>query len=94
MGRCQVLMSVRSRDGRVTDYTAGVGDIRTKSKVPTDGYVRIAGNTKMFTAVAENCKIGVPRPAGRSDCSRLRVASCGRCVIDCCARRVTVPRAP
>jgi D-alanyl-D-alanine carboxypeptidase len=46
------LMSVRSRDGRVTNYTAGVGDIRTKSKVPTDGYVRIASNTKMFTAVA------------------------------------------
>jgi D-alanyl-D-alanine carboxypeptidase len=46
------LMSVRSRDGRVTDYTAGVGDIRTRSKVPTDGYVRIASNTKMFTAVA------------------------------------------
>jgi D-alanyl-D-alanine carboxypeptidase len=36
----------------VTNYTAGVGDIRTKSKVPTDGYVRIASNTKMFTAVA------------------------------------------
>ncbi len=47
-----MLMSVRSRDGRVTNYTAGVGDIRTKSKVPSDGYVRIASNTKMFTAVA------------------------------------------
>ncbi|MBB5807930.1 D-alanyl-D-alanine carboxypeptidase [Saccharothrix ecbatanensis] len=47
-----MLMSVRDRNGRVTDYTAGVGDIRTKSKVPTDGYVRIASNTKMFTAVA------------------------------------------
>ncbi|MFT7841233.1 serine hydrolase domain-containing protein [Saccharothrix sp. BKS2] len=46
------LMSVRGRDGRVTNYTAGVGDIRTKSKVPTDGYVRIASITKMFTAVA------------------------------------------
>jgi D-alanyl-D-alanine carboxypeptidase len=46
------LMSVRNPDGRVTDYTAGVGDIRTKSKVPTDGYVRIASNTKMYTAVA------------------------------------------
>ncbi|MEV8440711.1 serine hydrolase domain-containing protein [Actinosynnema sp. NPDC051121] len=46
------LMSVRNRDGRVTNYTAGVGDIRTKSKVPTDGYVRIASSTKMFTAVA------------------------------------------
>ncbi|MFE9746407.1 serine hydrolase domain-containing protein [Saccharothrix saharensis] len=47
-----MLMSVRNRDGRVTNYTAGVGDIRTKSKVPTDGYVRIASITKMFTAVA------------------------------------------
>ncbi|MEV6718516.1 serine hydrolase domain-containing protein [Lentzea sp. NPDC051208] len=47
-----MLMSVRDRNGRVTNYTAGVGDIRTKSKVPTDGYVRIASNTKMFVAVA------------------------------------------
>lgn len=47
-----MLMSVRDRNGRVTNYTAGVGDIRTKSKVPTDGYVRIASITKMFTAVA------------------------------------------
>lgn len=46
------LMSVRGKDGRVTNYTAGVGDIRTRSKVPADGYVRIASNTKMFTAVA------------------------------------------
>ncbi|GAA3458677.1 serine hydrolase domain-containing protein [Saccharothrix longispora] len=46
------LMSVRNREGRVTNYTAGVGDIRTRSKVPSDGYVRIASNTKMFTAVA------------------------------------------
>ncbi|GIE36694.1 serine hydrolase [Actinoplanes italicus] len=45
------LMSVRDRHGRVTDYTAGVGEIRTGAKVPTDGYVRIASNTKMFTAV-------------------------------------------
>ncbi len=47
-----MLMSVRDRNGRVTDYTAGVGDVRTRSKVPTDGYVRIASITKMFTAVA------------------------------------------
>ncbi|MEU4446491.1 serine hydrolase domain-containing protein [Actinosynnema sp. NPDC050801] len=47
-----MLMSVRDRNGRVTNYTAGVGDVRTKSKVPTDGYVRIASITKMFTAVA------------------------------------------
>ncbi|MFC5054067.1 serine hydrolase domain-containing protein [Saccharothrix xinjiangensis] len=46
-----MLMSVRDRNGRVTNYTAGVGDVRTRSKVPTDGYVRIASITKMFTAV-------------------------------------------
>jgi D-alanyl-D-alanine carboxypeptidase len=46
------LASVRDRDGRTTNLTAGVGDIRTKAKVPTDGYIRIASNTKMFTAVA------------------------------------------
>ncbi|GIE36682.1 serine hydrolase [Actinoplanes italicus] len=46
-----VLMSVRSADGRVTDYTAGVGDTHKKSAVPADGYVRIASNTKMYTAV-------------------------------------------
>ncbi|WBQ07920.1 serine hydrolase domain-containing protein [Kribbella sp. CA-293567] len=46
------LMSVRNRDGRVTNYTAGVGDLRTGSKVPSDGYVRIASITKTFTAVA------------------------------------------
>ena len=43
--------SVRDKHGRVTDYTAGVADIRTRTGVPTDGYVRIASNTKMFTAV-------------------------------------------
>jgi D-alanyl-D-alanine carboxypeptidase len=45
------LASVRDRHGRVTHYTAGVGDLRTGAKVPVDGYVRIASNTKMFTAV-------------------------------------------
>ncbi|MGW4942016.1 serine hydrolase domain-containing protein [Actinoplanes sp. NPDC004185] len=45
------LASVRDKDGRVTNYTAGVADIRTRAKVPTDGYIRIASNTKMFTAV-------------------------------------------
>ncbi|MEV0135777.1 serine hydrolase domain-containing protein [Dactylosporangium sp. NPDC050688] len=46
------LASVRDRHGRVTNYTAGVNDLRTKAKVPTDGYVRMASNTKMYTAVA------------------------------------------
>ncbi len=45
------LASVRGRDGRVRDYTAGVGDLRTGAKVPVDGYVRIGSNTKTFTAV-------------------------------------------
>ncbi|WFE47775.1 serine hydrolase domain-containing protein [Verrucosispora sp. WMMD1129] len=46
------LASVRDSKGRVTNYTAGVNDPRTRAKVPTDGYVRMASNTKMFTAVA------------------------------------------
>ncbi|MEU6425035.1 serine hydrolase domain-containing protein [Microbispora sp. NPDC046973] len=45
------LASVRGRDGRVRDYTAGVADLRTGAKVPVDGYVRIGSNTKTFTAV-------------------------------------------
>jgi D-alanyl-D-alanine carboxypeptidase len=32
------------------DYTAGVGDLRTGERVPVNGQVRIASNTKMFTA--------------------------------------------
>jgi D-alanyl-D-alanine carboxypeptidase len=46
-----VLASVRDRKGHITNYTAGVGNLRTKAKVPVDGYVRIASNTKMYTAV-------------------------------------------
>lgn len=45
------LAAVQGRDGRIRNYTAGVGDLRTRAKVPTDGYVRIASNTKTFTAV-------------------------------------------
>ncbi|MEU4571307.1 serine hydrolase domain-containing protein [Nonomuraea sp. ATR24] len=45
------LASVRDRDGRTRDYTAGVGDLKTGAAVPADGQVRIASNTKMFTAV-------------------------------------------
>ncbi|MEU7829752.1 serine hydrolase domain-containing protein [Nonomuraea sp. NPDC049129] len=44
------LAAVRGRDGRTRNYTAGVGDLETKAKVPVDGQVRIASNTKMFTA--------------------------------------------
>lgn len=45
------LASVRGRDGRVHDYTAGAGDLHTGSRVPVDGRVRIGSNTKTFTAV-------------------------------------------
>lgn len=45
------LESVRSRDGRVVNLTAGVGDRRTRSAPPVDGEVRIGSNTKTFTAV-------------------------------------------
>ena len=45
------LAAVRGRDGKTRDYTAGVADLKTKAKVPVNGQVRIASNTKMFTAV-------------------------------------------
>ncbi|MFI6848662.1 serine hydrolase domain-containing protein [Kitasatospora sp. NPDC050467] len=45
------LASVRTREGRTRNYTAGVGDVATGSKAPTDGQVRIGSNTKTFTAV-------------------------------------------
>ncbi|PRY46590.1 serine hydrolase domain-containing protein [Umezawaea tangerina] len=44
------LATVRERDGRVRDYTAGVGDLATRSPVPVNGQVRIASNTKAFVA--------------------------------------------
>ncbi|MGW4471146.1 serine hydrolase domain-containing protein [Nonomuraea sp. NPDC004354] len=44
------LAAVRMRDGRSRDYTAGVGDLATRAKVPVNGQVRIASNTKTFTA--------------------------------------------
>ncbi|WP_252375078.1 serine hydrolase domain-containing protein [Nonomuraea sp. KC401] len=46
------LAAVRDSKGRTRHYTAGVGNLRSKAKVPVDGYVRIASNTKTFTAVA------------------------------------------
>lgn len=45
-----VLATVQGRDGKVRTYTAGVGNLRTGAPVPRDGRVRIASNTKMFTA--------------------------------------------
>ncbi|MFF0296852.1 serine hydrolase domain-containing protein [Kitasatospora sp. NPDC004614] len=50
-GMPAALATVKGRDGRTRTYTAGVGDLATKAKVPVDGQVRIASNTKMFTAV-------------------------------------------
>lgn len=44
------LATVQDEFGQETFYTAGVGDLKTKSEVPQDGRVRIASNTKMFTA--------------------------------------------
>ncbi|MGW2132189.1 serine hydrolase domain-containing protein [Streptomyces coelicoflavus] len=44
------LASVSGPHGRARNYTAGVGDLKTRSEVPTDGQVRIGSNTKTFTA--------------------------------------------
>ncbi|UIJ33782.1 serine hydrolase [Allobranchiibius sp. GilTou73] len=43
---------VRQSDGKVRSYTAGVGNLNTRTPVPADGEVRIASNTKTFTATA------------------------------------------
>ncbi|GAA1404555.1 serine hydrolase domain-containing protein [Kitasatospora putterlickiae] len=50
-GAPAALATVKGRDGRTRTYTAGVGDVATKAKVPVDGQVRIGSNTKVFTAV-------------------------------------------
>ncbi|WP_420717422.1 serine hydrolase domain-containing protein [Streptomyces sp. WM6378] len=50
-GMPAALAGVKDRDGHVRNYTAGVGDLATGSKVPKDGQVRIGSNTKTFTAV-------------------------------------------
>lgn len=44
------LAHVVDADGVASDYTAGVGDLATGADVPVDGLVRIASNTKTFTA--------------------------------------------
>ncbi|MFG1702652.1 serine hydrolase domain-containing protein [Nonomuraea sp. M3C6] len=44
------LATVRDANGRTRYYTSGVADLKTKAKVPYNGQVRIASNTKMFTA--------------------------------------------
>ena len=43
------LAAVRDEQG-LRDYTAGVGDLATGAPVPVNGEVRIASNTKTFTA--------------------------------------------
>lgn len=45
------LAAVRDDRGRTRSYTAGVGDLATGAAVPVNGRVRIASNTKTFTAV-------------------------------------------
>ncbi|MFF3243306.1 serine hydrolase domain-containing protein [Streptomyces sp. NPDC002870] len=44
------LASLRDSNGHTRNYTAGVGDLKTGSKVPVDGQVRIASASKMYTA--------------------------------------------
>ena len=41
---------VSGSDGKVRTYRAGVGDLRTGEPIARDARVRIASNTKMFTA--------------------------------------------
>ncbi|MDX3656605.1 serine hydrolase [Streptomyces sp. ID05-26A] len=45
------LAAVRDQHGRTRHYTAGVGDLRTGSKVPANGRVRIGSASKMFASV-------------------------------------------
>ncbi|WFE25439.1 serine hydrolase [Solwaraspora sp. WMMD791] len=45
------LAAVRDQRGRTRHYTAGVGDLRTGTKVPTNGQIRIASSSKMFASV-------------------------------------------
>jgi D-alanyl-D-alanine carboxypeptidase len=45
------IATVRDGAGHVRTYTAGTGDLETGAPVPPDSRVRIASNTKMFTAV-------------------------------------------
>ena len=44
------LAAVTSANGKTRDYVAGVAELGTTKKVPKNGEVRIASNTKMFTA--------------------------------------------
>ncbi|MFC0713472.1 serine hydrolase domain-containing protein [Cellulomonas biazotea] len=46
------LATVRDERGRTRHLVAGVGELSTGARVPTDGQVRFASNTKTFVAVA------------------------------------------
>ena len=61
------LAAVQNTKERTRHYTAGVANLKTGAKVPVDGQVRIASNTKMFTAVVVlqlvgEGKIGLDEP--------------------------------
>ena len=45
-----VAASVTGSDGKTVHYTAGVNDVKTEKPMPVDPHVRIASNTKTFTA--------------------------------------------
>ncbi|MFH8519938.1 serine hydrolase domain-containing protein [Streptomyces gelaticus] len=45
-----VLVSVKGKDGKTRDYTAGVGNRETGAAPPKNGHVRIGSNTKTFVA--------------------------------------------
>ncbi|MGD3108320.1 serine hydrolase domain-containing protein [Streptomyces sp. YGL11-2] len=57
------LAAVTGRDGRDRNYTAGVADVRTGARVPVDGQVRVASNTKAFTATVVLQLVGEGRVA-------------------------------
>lgn len=49
-GHPGVVASVTGRDGTTEHYTAGVSNLQTPAQVPPDPHVRIASNTRTFTA--------------------------------------------
>ncbi|WP_066375780.1 serine hydrolase domain-containing protein [Herbidospora mongoliensis] len=55
------LASAQGRDGKVRNYVAGVGDLKTGAKVPVDGRVRIGSNTKPYVAVVVMQLVGESR---------------------------------
>ncbi|MBE1533837.1 serine hydrolase [Actinomadura algeriensis] len=47
-----MVVSVKGKDGKTRDYSAGVGDRETGEEPPKNAHVRVGSNTKTFTAVA------------------------------------------